>query len=444
MKNNTIGKIFFLSIITILLTLGFYNNTWKIVDQERFDNYDIYCQSQIIGRVIKAEKDGILSKAGLTGWVRDKDMTWDEMLHYQYEVYQNERDIDCNKFVFYDGQIGGQGMVFALIDKISPFNNALNLKLFWLLTSLTLAFLLAVFIYWVYKNYGFYASIITFILILISPWLTIFGKNLYWVIGSFYFPFIFILVMFYKESGNKLEISNKKLILSSFLLVFTKLFFSGFELITTFLVMFSVPLFYYFFLNKWKLDIMLKRLLSLITGSIIAFIMYTVIFTYQLSTVKGSISAGIEHMVFSFLKRTSGNSADFPEVFKASLESNVFDVINFYFKSSVIEFGFIKVKFLELIYILLVFTIIAILPHKISKVLFKNREKNLALILTTWISILAPLSWFIIFKAHSYIHLGYNDISLFMPFCLFGFALIGSITISIGNNIIPFIRSKRN
>jgi hypothetical protein len=51
--------------------------------------------------------------------------------------------------------------------------------------------------------------------------------------------------------------------------------------------------------------------------------------------------------------------------------------------------------------------------------------KTLALLYTTWFSILPPLSWLIIFKAHAYIHGQLDYIIWQMPFVLFGFALCG-------------------
>jgi hypothetical protein len=53
------------------------------------------------------------------------------------------------------------------------------------------------------------------------------------------------------------------------------------------------------------------------------------------------------------------------------------------------------------------------------------KQKKLALIAATWFSILAPLSWYIIFKAHSFIHTHLNNILWQMPFVLFGFAVCG-------------------
>jgi hypothetical protein len=65
----------------------------------------------------------------------------------------------------------------------------------------------------------------------------------------------------------------------------------------------------------------------------------------------------------------------------------------------------------------------------LRKRLGSEREKqcSIALIIATWFSILAPLSWFVIFKAHSYIHTHMNYIVWQMPFTLLGFAVCGLV-----------------
>lgn len=446
MKKKSIINILYFTFTTLAFTLGYYNNFWGVVEQTEFEKFDIYCQSQVLGRVIKAEKDGIFSVGGLTGWVRDesimKDMTYEEMTHFQFEIYTKELDIDPTWFVIYDSQLGGQGMTFALLDKISPFSNSQNLKLFWILTSLSLALILSAFIYWVYKNYGPIASLITFLFLLVSPWLTFFGRNIYWILSSFYLPFIIMLLLLFKESETKPTISLGKLFLISMGLVSAKLFFSGFELITAALVMFAVPLFYYLFLRKWKLKFFVKRFTSVVLGSISGIILYTIAYSYQISTIKGSLLYGIKLILENFSRRTHGNSANFQEGYKASLDSKVTDVLRLYFDIHAIDLRIIKVNFEVLFITFIIFSIISFVPKKISPSTYQNMGKNTALVLTTWISILAPLSWFIIFKAHSYVHLYYDDLAWYMPFYLFGVAMIGSVTFSLMKDIVAYFKKR--
>ena len=439
MKRKATKNLLLFTFALLVFTLSYYRNLWGVVERKSFDNFDVYCESQVIGRVIRAEKEGIFSEGGLNGWVRDdsvmKDMTWDEMTYFQFDIYKKGLKIGPAHFIIYDSQLGGQAMIFALLDKISPLSNSLNLYLFWLINSFSFAFILTVFVSWVNKNYGFNASFITFLLLLLSPWLTFFGKDLYLVLSAFYLPFIIMLLLLYFESLEKTKISIGKLFMFSSGLVFIKLFFTGFEFITTALVMFTVPLFYYLILNKWKLSLFLKRFISVALGAISGIVIYTGLFLYQLSTIKGSFSESFKYMIYCFLKRTSGSSADFPEDFKASLETNVKVVLKLYFNAKTIDFGFVGISFKVLFYVLIIFSLFTIIPKNISPATYLNRRRNFALVFTTWIAILGPFSWFIIFKAHSYIHGGFDEIVWYMPYCLFGFALIGSVASSLMKDI---------
>jgi len=42
-----------------------------------------------------------------------------------------------------------------------------------------------------------------------------------------------------------------------------------------------------------------------------------------------------------------------------------------------------------------------------------------------WNSILAPLSWFVLFKGHSFVHKQQDPIVWFMPFMFYGIGLLG-------------------
>ncbi len=57
-------------------------------------------------------------------------------------------------------------------------------------------------------------------------------------------------------------------------------------------------------------------------------------------------------------------------------------------------------------------------------------KKKWAVLLTTWYSVLAPVSWFIVFKAHASNHPSLDYIVWQMPYMFLGLALIG-FTISL-------------
>lgn len=79
--------------VLLLFAGSYYRNIWGTVDKKEFEKSDVYSASQVLGRVIRAETNGIFSDAGLTGWVKDdsimKDMSWDDMTYFQFDIYKN-------------------------------------------------------------------------------------------------------------------------------------------------------------------------------------------------------------------------------------------------------------------------------------------------------------------------------------------------------------------
>ena len=68
------------------------------------------------------------------------------------------------------------------------------------------------------------------------------------------------------------------------------------------------------------------------------------------------------------------------------------------------------------------------------------KAKTLALSAATWFSVLAPLSWFIPFKPHSYLHHHFTPMVWYTPFIILCGVLIGhSIQM-----MLKVYRSKKN
>ena len=67
--NNRFQSFLLLLISTLLLGTGFLNNQFKIAEQKWFQNHQQDTESLVIGRMVKAKRDGIFSAGGLTGQV---------------------------------------------------------------------------------------------------------------------------------------------------------------------------------------------------------------------------------------------------------------------------------------------------------------------------------------------------------------------------------------
>ena len=99
-----------------------------MAEQGWFQNHQQDTESLVVGRMIKAKRDGIFSAGGLTGQVSGiKQLTINDTLQWsgqavssQYQAYYN--DLDFTSFNPYFSQIGFQAISFSLIDKILPLS----------------------------------------------------------------------------------------------------------------------------------------------------------------------------------------------------------------------------------------------------------------------------------------------------------------------------------
>ena len=161
----------------------------------------------------------------------------------------------------------------------------------------------------------------------------------------------------------------------------------------------------------------------------------------QIGAVKGGFMEGIAHVIWSFGKRTYGEAGDYPAVYAASLEAGTIGVVITYMNgiffdlnnylsqaNSFVSNFLLKVRYVYLIVLFMAMSVLLFLRSK--KITAERRQQNIALIWTTWFSILAPLSWYIIFKAHSYIHTHMSFLLWQMPFTFFGFAVFGAAVIT--------------
>ena len=225
----------------------------------------------------------------------------------------------------------------------------------------------------------------------------------------------------------------------AFITIFIKCLFNGYEYMTSTLIMMIVPLVYY---AKQRGMNSRKFLASLsIAGlcSVLAILVSFVILGFQLAAVKGSFLNGIDHIVYAFKYRTYASPEYFPPEVAASLEASTAEVLYIYLKGTFFDANhyiassnpfvskfLLKFRYLPLILLFLIMT--GILNSLRKRSVNEIEEQTYSpLILATWFSILAPLSWFIVFKSHSYIHGHMNYIVWQMPYTLFGFAICGSV-----------------
>ena len=434
-QSKLVRKIALWALSIGLLFFGFFANTWRVADQNWFATHQKDTEAHVMGRMVKSRQDGIFSAGGLNGWgtAKSTDAEWipSAELGPQYTAYLYNLSFD--KFSTYNSQPGGQGMVFSLLDRLIPLSPQTKLTLFYILTALLSAGALTCIVGWFYEEFGGWVAICVIGSAVLSQWLTVFGKNLWWSLWAFYLPMI--AVMYYLKRHR---VPADRQFTKFGIAVSIKCFINGYEYITTTLIMMLVPFVYYVILDKWSPRQCVKWTLAAGIGSGVAIFLSFIMLCFQIGAAKDGFMDGVEHIIWSFGKRTYGEAADFPPVYAASLNAGTLSVVITYMNGIFFDFNnylpdlnaFISNLLLKIRYYYLIVLFIgmsALLFWRSNKeTLTEQRQHYIALIWTTWFSILAPLSWHVIFKAHSYIHTHMSFLLWHMPFTLFGFAVFGA------------------
>jgi len=426
-----------------LLFFGFFSNTWRVADQNWFATHQKDTEAHVMGRMVKSRQDGILSAGGLNGWgtAKSTDAEWipSTELGPQYTAYLYE--LSFEKFSTYNSQPAGQGMIFSLLDRLIPLSSESKLRLFYVLTALLSAIALTAIIGWFYEEFGGWVAIFVLCSAVLSQWLTVFGKNLWWSLWAFYLPMI-VVMYFLKHYRDTLDRQLIRFGIVIFIAVSIKCFINGYEYITTTLLMMMVPFVYYVILDEWSRQQCVKWTLAAGLGSGVAIFLSFIMLCFQIGAAKDGFMDGVAHIIWSFGKRTYANAEDFPPVYAASLNAGTlsvvitymngifFDLNNYLSTSNDFVSNFLlKIRYYYLIILFIVMSVLLFLRSN-KEILAERRPHYTALIWTTWFSILAPLSWFVIFKAHSYIHTHMSFLLWQMPFTFFGFAVFGAAVIA--------------
>jgi hypothetical protein len=422
------------------LFFGFYGNSWGVADHEWFLKHARHDESMILGRLVKSRQDGVFSDGGLVGFggLEDSPPQWaDEPFDFQYTAYFE--GLTFASYWTYDSQPGGQGILYSILDRLIPISPRDKLPLFHAFNSLLSALAVSAVVLWFYLEFGAATGLVVFASALISRYLVVFGQNLFFPLWAFYLPMA--AVMYYlRRTGASLNGRSIALAGVVFVTIFVNCLFNGYAFITTALAMAMSPIVYYCSRAQASVRQVLRALFAAGLGFGIAVVCSLAVLCVQIASTKGSFMDGIDHIVLSLQKRTIPNSQEFPTEYDASFDSvSAASVVVDYLKSTFFDGNnyvsisnhFIKWQIVRVRYanVIVLFAIASWLLYSRGKrkASETGRLRDRALIHATWFSILAPLSWFVVFKAHSYEHLGMIEIVWHMPFTFFGFAVFGAV-----------------
>jgi hypothetical protein len=421
MPSNLKRLILFL-LSTILLFLGFDRNLLGLVPAEAFANFDKGSESLVIGRLVWTGQRGFFADGALLGTGdAPSAIIGDAEFDHQYKVYLNNKVFDT--YTIYKSQSGGQAWFFSLLDSASPFGSASNLRLFRALTSLLTAVTLAALVVWFYLQFGWVTALTVLLTSLVSQWVTLYGRNLFYSVWDYFLPMVVALFLLDRESrGRPLREWNFYLAVGA--LIFLKGFLSGYDFLLPPMGMVATALIYYALKDKWTLSRFTRRLLLTGLACALGVLASFLVLAAQIGSVTGNFSDGLLHILNTMGRRTFGTPFDpsASDFFAAGQNSSLPAVIQTIARKTAIVAG---VRFIHIFWLFAVVTVLALLVLWLRRGKLGNTSAARALLAVTWISFASPLAWLVVFKAHAYYHPFTTAIIWHMPTMFFGYALCG-------------------
>jgi len=365
-------------------------------------------EAKIYGRLARTRIYGAFSDGALLGFC-NKVRNIGSYATYLYQV-SSYQDGNCYDYLPYQSQSGGQGLIYSFLDKLN--RDPIILKMF--CATFFSAVLVAWFL-WLHSSFGLIPALLIMSGTLCLRGLIIFGDNISQILGATY---LIMIALFW---AHKKRI--KKIGTATFFVVLLKLLLNGPEYIFCALLLPFLPLVFYSILYKTSNQRVIKTAV-LITGSILlACLVALLILLTQDSIALPSPTEAIHHFINRLLARTYAPNLlpeDGTGIFSQYLTMNIsiFQLLHLYLSMPCINIASFQVSFQMII---LFFFMISILTFYLYRCL--KQRILLALLVTTWSSILCPLSWIVIAKGHSASHTFIDQLVWHMPFTLLGMAL---------------------
>jgi hypothetical protein len=191
----------------------------------------------------------------------------------------------------------------------------------------------------------------------------------------------------------------------------------------------TVPFVFHAIYHQWDIKTFLLRMIKVGMVLLGATVTGLIVLGIEIFGADGSLSEAYQYLYYRFTSHTGGDYEYFKDVVPRNI--HIMEVLPKYLVMPAFDMQFsnigIHILYWHLIVLFAVFTLIFVLKHRVQHNNWQLPRKGLALIVSTWYSILAPISWYVTFRAHSFIHTHVNTMGWQMPFTLFGFALCGFV-----------------
>lgn len=391
-------KRLFWILCALMLSAGFYQNAWGTAERTWFQTFQSDSEALVIGGLAKNQQHGVKASEYKLGNTVPP------------EAYL--QDAPIQEWRPYTSQIGLQGWAFSLIDELLPIDNRVFVELMRVLNSLALAALLVALACWVEAELGLFAALSGLVFFVLSPWVTVFARNLYWVEWTWYLPMVLAVWLARRERQNR-PMARRVAFGSLAGAVFVKSA-CGYEYISAVLVAMLIPFLYYALADRWPLRRTLSTLMGAGLSGLGGFGTAVLLHIGLRALDLGSFGAGFKAFVEIVMYRTSIDSSKFSAPLRESLQATHAQVLRTYLDSMVISWG----GAFQMTSAVLIGSLFALslLLGGLALLRVRLDRKLLAWHACAYFALLGPLAWYYVAKGHSYIHIHMNHVLWSVPF----------------------------
>lgn len=425
MKKRLPEFLFLFTITVLILLPNFYRNRWQAVETTYYNEWQTRYDRLVVARLVKTRMDGFFSAGGLMG-LGDTDQ-WGfttRLNRTQFNTYLDKGEFQS--YLIYKSNPGIQAVGYGLFDRVSPFPGELNLKFLRGFTALLSAAVFALMLTALTLEFGILPGFLTLLFTLFSMWIVLPAGSIFWDLWAFYLPFLASVCLLW-NAGRTHEYPSRQVHTVLFLAMLAKILFSGFDISTTVIIMATVPFIFFGIYHNWDLKTFSVRLLKAGLSLCAASLTGLVILSAQIIASEGTFRSAYDYILNRVGSHAAGNYEYFTNEAVEVRSIHVLEVLPKYLVMPAVDLqhtGYpIRILYWQLIVLFFLFTLVYLLRHRWTGI----PPKGLALLVTTWYSILAPLSWYVLFRPHSFIHTHVNTMGWQMPFTLMGFTLCGYI-----------------
>jgi hypothetical protein len=377
--------------VALVLALVFTSNLFHFSQYRINRVFDQTSEGLVVGRLARSASDGIFSERAELGTnYREKDPVELRGSYSDQVGYFEHPELikaDGAQWAVYPSQFGLQGIFYALVDSIDPLPRRYRIGFYHFLSALICA---AAFMWVAYKirnRFGFAAATGFVVPVAFEPMFTALAPNLYWAAGLWFVPMAIAMDIAGAEGRGR----KWWLIVATGAAVFARSL-CGYEFITTVIVA---------AMTGCLLNTRDDRGYPFQNFIDMVWVALSGVAGFALAVLIHAAKLGLAVILDRAIDRTSGGGSATDQGLNIGQFASVSSVIRTYLGAN--DFTQIR-NFGLLLGLLGVIAVAAFLDREYGWFLGERRRRLRALAFAWLASLAAPLSWFILAKAHAYAH----------------------------------------